>query len=81
MPRRRRPPMRLNPEALWDRLALLEQSQAWLAQEAGISPSYLSMLISGERAPSGRVRHRILNVLQMGDVHELFTMEAPDDAS
>ena len=52
-PRRRqgRTVVRLDAAALWDRLALLNRSQNWLAGETGISPSYLSKLVNGGARP------------------------------
>ncbi len=61
--RRRRTVVRLNTAALWERLALLGRSQNWLAGKAGISPGYLSMLVKEGRAPSGRIRLRMQEVL------------------
>ena len=43
--------VQIKSKALWDRLDLLSRSRKWLAQEIGISPSYLSKLGSEERAP------------------------------
>lgn len=78
-PRRRRPVARLDARALWDRLDTLNRSQGWLARETGVSPGYLSMLINGERVPSGRVRRRMQTALGVDDFSELFSMEEPDD--
>ena len=36
--RRRRAVVRLDTQALWERLDLLNRSQNWLAREIGISP-------------------------------------------
>ena len=77
MRRRERIIVRLKTEALWARLALLQRSQNWLAREVGISPGYLSTLVNTGRAPSGRVRRRMQQVLGMEDFHELFTLERP----
>ena len=81
MPRLRRPGVRLNVEALWARLALLQESQNWLAGEVGVSPSYLSTLIRERRAPSGRVRRRLQVALGVEDFHELFLLEGRDDTA
>ncbi len=59
MTRRRRTVVRLKPQALWDRLALLHRSQNWLADELGISRSHLSRLVNWERATSGSLRRRM----------------------
>lgn len=72
MRRPNRTVVRLKPEALWERLAILGRSQNWLAREAGISPGHLSMLVNGKRAPSGTLRRRLLAVLELEDFHELF---------
>ena len=72
---RERTIVRLKPEALWARLALLHRSQNWLAREVGISPGYLSLLVNEGRAPSGRIRRRLQEVLGVEDFDEMFTME------
>ena len=71
--------VRLDAAALWKRLALLNRSQNWLAREIGISPGYLSLLVNGERSPSGRIRRRMQKVLGVDDFNQLFTMEDGDD--
>ncbi len=80
-PRRRggRTVVRLNTAALWERLTLLNRSQNWLAREAGVSPGYISMLVNGERTPSGRIRRRMLKALGFDGFDQLFTMEVRDD--
>lgn len=75
MSRRRRLAVRLRRDALWRRLELLNRSQAWLAREAGISPGYLSDLITQGHAPSGCVRRRLQAVLGITDFDELFELE------
>ena len=71
--------VRLDAAALWTRLALLNRSQNWLAREMGVSPSYVSMLVNGERSPSGSVRRRMLKALGVDDFKDLFTMEDTDE--
>ena len=71
--------VRTDTAALWRRLALLNRSQNWLAREIGVSPSYVSMLVNGERSPSGRIRRRMLDALEVDDFEDLFTMEDTDD--
>ena len=71
--------VRLNTIAFWDRLAMLDRSQNWLAREIGVSPGYISMLVNGERAPSGRIRKRMLRALGVEDHHQLFRWEEQFD--
>ena len=80
-PRRRRgrSVVRLDTSALWERLALLNRSQNWLAREIGVSPAYVSMLVNEGRAPSGRIRRRMLKALGVDDFHQLFRLEVIDD--
>ena len=70
--------VRLKTEALWARLALLGRSQNWLAQEVGISKSYLSTLINQGRSPSGRIRRRMQQALALSNFDELFALEQSD---
>ena len=80
-PRRRRGRnvVRLNRAALWERLALLDRSQGWLAREIGVSPAYISMLVNGGRAPSVSIRKRMLKALGLNDFHQIFRLEVTDD--
>ncbi len=80
-PRRRRGRrvVRLDTAALWERLALLGRSQNWLAQEIGVSPGYVSLLVNEGRAPSGCIRERMLKALGVDDFHQLFRLEVIDD--
>ena len=71
--------VRLDAAALWKRLALLNRSQNWLARETGISPGYLSLLVNEGRAPSGRIRRRMQEALEVEDFHELFRLEERHD--
>lgn len=68
----------LRTQALWVRLEELSRSQNWLSEEVGISKSYLSFLIRKEKAPSGKVRRRMLAVLGLDGFDNLFTLEHPD---
>ena len=80
--RRRRggqPLIRLDARSLWKRLALLNRSQNWLAQEIGISSGYMSKLVTAGRAPSGRIRHRMLKALGVEDFHELFRLDDEEE--
>ncbi len=67
--------VRLDARSLWARLALLNRSQNWLAQEIGISSGYMSKLVTAGRAPSGRIRQRMLKALGFEDFHELFKLD------
>ena len=71
--------VRLDTAALWERLALLGRSQNWLAQEIGVSPGYVSLLVNEGRAPSGCIRERMLKALGVDDFHQLFRLEVIDD--
>ena len=71
--------VRLDTAALWERLAMLNRSQNWLAREIGVSPGYISMLVNGERAPSGRIRRRMLRALGVSDFRQLFRLEDTND--
>ena len=75
MRRRERTIVLLKTQVLWARLDTLGRSQNWLAQEIGISRGYLSTLVNEGRAPSGRIRRRMLEILGIGDFHELFMLE------
>ena len=69
----------LRRRAIWDRLEVLNRSQAWLARQAGITPGYLSRLLREGRAPSGRVRARMQSALGAASFHDLFELAAPDE--
>ena len=79
MKQRERVVVLLKTKALWERLALLDRSQNWLARELGISKGYLSDLVNRGRAPSGRIRRRIQKALDVEDFRELFELEHPND--
>ena len=79
MSRRKRPVIRLRSQVLWDLLARMKRSQNWLADQLGISRSHLSMLVNQGRAPSGKLRNRMMRFLGVEDFYELFYVEYPDD--
>ena len=79
MARRKRPVIRLRSQVLWDCLARMKRTQNWLADQLGISRSHLSMLVNHGRAPSGRLRNRMLRFLGLRDFNELFYVEYPGD--
>ena len=57
----------------------MNRSQNWLSAEIGISPGYMSMLVNGERSPSGRIRRRMQQALAVDDFHQLFYLEVTDE--
>ncbi len=71
--------VRLDTQALWARLALLNRSQNWLADQIGISSGYMSKLVTVGRAPSGRIRQRMLQALGVEDFHELFKLDEEEE--
>ena len=79
MAHRKRPVIRLRSQVLWDCLARMKRTQNWLADQLGISRSHLSMLVNQNRAPSGRLRNRMLRFLGLRDFNELFYFEYPGD--
>ena len=71
--------VRLRADTVWRRLEELSRSQTWLAHEIGVSPSYVSLLVAGLRRPSGELRRRMQEVLDVEDFYDLFTLEIEDD--
>ena len=71
--------VRLDTQALWARLALLNRSQNWLASEIGISSGYMSKLVTAGRAPSGRIRQRMIEALGVEDFHQLFRLDDEEE--
>ena len=71
--------VRLDARSLWKRLALLNRSQNWLAQEIGISSGYMSKLVTAGRAPSGRIRRRMLMALGIEEFGELFRLDEEEE--
>lgn len=71
----RRPTVRLKSGVIRDRLATRHRTLNWLAGEIGISRAYLSRLLAQGRAPSGRVRLRMQEVLGAEEFDELFSLE------
>ena len=78
MKQRERVVVLLKTKALWERLAMLDRSQNWLAREVGISKGYLSTLVNEGRAPSGSIRRRMRKALNVENFHELFELERSD---
>ena len=71
--------VRLDAAAFWERLALLDRSQNWLAREIGVSHAYVSLLVNGGRAPSESIQRRMLKALGLNEFQQLFTLEVTDD--
>ena len=71
----RRPIVLLKSHVVRDRLAGRNRTLKWFAGEVGISRGYLSRLFRNGRAPSGRVRQRMQEVLGAERFEDLFTLE------
>ena len=71
--------VRLDAAAFWERLALLDRSQNWLAREIGVSHAHVSLLVNGGRAPSEGIQGRMLKALGLNRFQQLFTLEVNDD--
>lgn len=70
-----RPIIRVNPHALWDRLGVLNMSQNQLADRAGLTSGYISLLVGGKRRPSPDTRRRLMEALGVPNFHDLFIVE------
>ena len=64
-------PRDVDPQALWDRMEAHGISQNEVARRAGISVSYLSQIMNGQRKPSGDVLRRLHDVLFAPSAAEL----------
>ena len=64
-------PPAVDPRALWDRMDAHGWSQNEVARRAGISVSYLSQIMNGQRTPSGDVLRRLHGVLFAPTAQEL----------
>ena len=75
--KRRQPACRvkLNPNAVWERLNRLNVTQNQLATMVGITSGYLSQLMTGTRSPSAEVRKRLQDVLDIPNFDDLFILE------
>ena len=81
MPTRlKRPRIKLNPHAFWDRLNVLNMTQNQLASRAEITSGYVSLLVSGKRSPSPELRGRLMEILGVADFHDLFIVEECDES-
>ncbi len=61
----------LDPQVLWERMDAHGWSQNEVARRAGISVSYLSQIMNGQRTPSGDVLRRLHDVLFAPSAAEL----------
>jgi len=61
----------VDPQALWERMDAHGWSQNEVARRAGISVSYLSQIMNGQRTPSGDVLRRLYEVLFAPTTQEL----------
>ena len=61
----------VDPQALWERMDAHGWSQNEVARRAGISVSYLSQIMNGQRTPSGPVLRRLHAVLFAPTTQEL----------
>ncbi len=61
----------VDPQALWERMDAHGWSQNEVARRAGISVSYLSQIMNGQRTPSGPVLRRLHDVLFAPTTQEL----------
>ncbi len=61
----------VDPQALWERMDAHGWSQNEVARRAGISVSYLSQIMNGQRTPSGDVLRRLHEVLYAPSAAEL----------
>ncbi len=66
----------LKRQAVASILARKNKSQNWLAGRLGISSGYMSQLLNGERAPSPRMRDRILEYFESMSFDDLFSINA-----
>ena len=61
----------VDPQVLWERMEAHGWSQNEVARRAGISVSYLSQIMNGQRTPSGDVLRRLHDVLFAPTAQEL----------
>lgn len=65
----------LKPDLVWAFLEERDISQNEFARLSGISPGYLSQLMTGTRSPSPVMRRRLQRVLGVSDFDALFIIE------
>ena len=75
--KRRQPSSRvkLNPHAVWELLNRRNMTQNELARLLDTSSGYLSQLISGTRRPSAGFRKKLMEVLGITEIDDLFILE------
>jgi transcriptional regulator with XRE-family HTH domain len=65
---------RIRADIVLDVLARQERNQAYLARKMGVSRSYLTRLLNGERPATPAVRARLCQALNLPDVVLFSTM-------
>ncbi len=70
----------LRPEAAWDLLRQRNWSQTDLANEAGLTRGYVSLLFNLKRSPSPSARRRLQQALGVSDFDALFVIVTGEDA-
>ena len=69
----------LRPEAVWDLLRQRNWSQTDLANEAGLTRGYVSLLFNLKRSPSPSARRRLQQALGVSDFDALFVIVTVED--
>lgn len=77
--RERRPRVRIRTKEVYGRLEQLNMSQNRLADLAGLTSGYISMLLTGKRFASPDTRRRIQQALGV-DFNAIFEMEVSNDS-
>ncbi len=73
--------VKINKETVEKELIRRNLSQNMLAIKAGISSSYISQLISGERSPSPQTRGKLQKALQPLTFDDIFIIEGQGENS
>ena len=64
MPARKRPrKIVVNADAVWEQVCRMHITLGELARLLGVSPSYLSQLLSGHRSPSVKIMEKLQKIL------------------
>ena len=77
--KRHRLKVKLNADAVWERLNRLYMTQNDLARLAGITSGYLSLLMGGRRCPSPDVQRRLIETLGVTRFDDLFIVVRDDE--